>query len=416
MAYLHAVAGLILFCTIAWLLSENRRAVSWKLPVAGLGLQLAVAVILLKLPASQDLFVWLNSLVLAIEQATKQGTSLVFGFLGGAPLPFDEKFPGASWILAFRGLPIILVMSALSGLLFYWKILPLIVRGFSWLLRRSLGIGGAVGVSAAANVFVGMVEAPLFIRPYLAKISRAELFMVMTVGLSTVAGTVMVLYASILGPVIPGVLGHILTASLISAPAAILVAGLMVPDTGEATQADQMTPPAEASTAMEAIVNSTGMGIKLIANIIALLIVIVALVSLVNMILGLFPSPGDTDLTIQQLTGWIFAPLAWAMGLSWDEALVGGELLGTRLVLTEFVAYLEMAKLPIGSLSDRAQVIMLYGLCGFASLPSLGIMIGGLGAMVPERRADILALGFKSLIAATLATCMTGAVVGLISN
>ena len=380
--------------------------------MAGIGLQVIIAALLLKLPASRELFLWMNSLVLAIEQATQQGTSLVFGYLGGGPLPFKEPFPGAAWILAFRGLPIILVMSALSGLLFYWKILPLIVRGFSWLLRRSMGIGGAVGVSAAANVFVGMVEAPLFVKPYLERLTRAELFMVMSVGLSTVAGTVMVLYASILGPVIPGVLGHILTASIISAPAALLIARIMVPDNGEATQADSMTPPAEADSAMEAVVNSTGMGIRLIANIIALLIVIVALVYLVNQILGFLPNFADGPLTIQRITGWIFAPLAWAMGMSWEEALIGGELLGTRLVLTEFVAYLDMAKL---TLSDHGKVIMLYGLCGFASLPSLGIMIGGLGAMVPERRPEILELGFKSVLAATLATAMTGAVAGLLS-
>ena len=415
MEYFQAVFGLVAISFLAWVMSENRRAFSWKLPLAGIGLQLLLAALLLKLPASRELFLWMNSLVLAIEQATEAGTSLVFGYLGGANLPFQEPFPGAAWILAFRGLPIILVMSALSGLLFYWKILPLVVRGFSWLLRRSLGIGGAVGVSAAANVFVGMVEAPLFVKPYLQKLSRAELFMVMTVGLSTVAGTVMVLYATILGPVIPGVLGHILTASIISAPAALLIARLMVPDTGEATEADRLTPPAEADSAMEAIVNSTSVGIKLIANIIAMLIVIVALVYLVNQLLGLGPVINDTPLTIQRITGWIFAPLAWLMGMSWSDALISGELLGTRLVLTEFVAYLEMSKLPMASLSERANIIMLYGLCGFASLPSLGIMIGGLGAMVPERRTEILALGFKSLLAATLATAMTGTVAGLLS-
>ncbi|RED54030.1 NupC/NupG family nucleoside CNT transporter [Aestuariispira insulae] len=415
MAYFQGSFGLVVICLLAWAISENRRAVSWKLPLAGIGLQLVIAALLLKLPVSRELFLWMNSLVLAIEQATEAGTKLVFGYLGGGPLPFEEPFPGAAWILAFRGLPIILVMSALSGLLFYWKILPLIVRGFSWLLRRSLGIGGAVGVSAAANVFVGMVEAPLFVKPYLLRLTRAELFMVMSVGLSTVAGTVMVLYATILGHVIPGVLGHILTASIISAPAALLIARLMVPDNGEATEADRMTPPAEADSAMEAIVNSTGMGIKLIANIIAMLIVIVALVYLVNQLFAFLPNVDDTPLTIQRITGWIFAPLAWLMGMSWNEALVSGELFGTRLVLTEFVAYLDMSKLPMGTLSERANVIMLYGLCGFASLPSLGIMIGGLGAMVPERRAEILELGFKSVLAATLATAMTGTVAGLLS-
>jgi len=407
MMILQSLFGLFAICLIAWLLSEKRRSISWKIPLAGLGLQLVIAVLLLKFPPFQAAFVGLNSVVLALQEATEKGTSLVFGFIGGGPLPFEEPYPGAAWIFAFRGLPLILVMSAISALLFYWKILPAVVRGFAWVLRRTLGIGGAVGVSAAANVFVGMVEAPLFIRPYLLKLSRSELFMVMTCGLSTVAGTVMVLYAAILGDMIDNVLGHILTASLISAPASLMIARIMVPDEGESTEAEKITPPSEADTAMEALVNSTTQGITLILNVIAMLIVMVALVHLGNMFLGLF---GET-ISIQRIIGYIFAPLAWFMGIPWAEAITAGQLLGTRLVLTEFVAYLDMAKT---TLSDRTALIMLYGLCGFASLPSLGIMIGGMGAMVPERRGEIIALGFKSVLAATLATALTGGVVGLI--
>ncbi|MDV7338437.1 nucleoside transporter C-terminal domain-containing protein [Terasakiella sp. A23] len=408
MILLQSLLGLIALTFIAWALSENRKEISWKAPVAGLALQLVIAVLLLKFPPFQAAFVGLNSVVLALQEATEKGTALVFGFIGGGPLPFDEPFPGAAWIFAFRGLPLILVMSALSALMFYWKILPAIVRGFAWVLRRTLGIGGAVGVSAAANVFVGMVEAPLFIRPYLLKLSRSELFMVMTCGLATVAGTVMVLYAAILGPVIDNVLGHILTASLISAPAAIMIARMMVPDDGkENTEAENVTPPAEADTAMEAVVNSTVQGITLILNIIAMLIVMVALVHLANMTLAFF----GEEISIQTISGYAFTPIAWLMGIPWDESFMAGQLLGTRLVLTEFVAYLEMAKMP---LTERTSLIMLYGLCGFASLPSLGIMIGGLGVMVPERRREIIDLGFKSVISATLATALTGGIVGLL--
>ncbi len=414
MTVFQGIAGLAAFCTIAYVLSENRRAVSWKVPVTGLALQIAVAVLLLKVPLFQSVFLGLNTVVLAVQEATEQGTSLVFGYIGGGPLPFEEPFPGAAWVFAFRGLPLILVMSAVSALLFYWNILPAVVRGVSWVLRRSMGIGGAVGVSAAANIFVGMVEAPLFIRPYLRSLNRSELFMVMSCGLATVAGTVMVLYAAILGPVMDNVLGHILTASLISAPAAIMIARLMIPDDGEATEADELVPPQEAHSAMEALVVSTGAGITLILNVIAMLIVVVALVHLANMVLGVLPEFSGEPLTIQLITGYLFAPLAWLMGLEWREALTGGQLLGTRLVLTEFVAYLDMAQLDAGSLSERARIIMLYGLCGFASLPSLGILIGGMGAMIPERRSEIVSLGFRAMIAATLATCMTGGVVGLI--
>jgi concentrative nucleoside transporter, CNT family len=408
MMILQSIFGLFSICFIAWIMSENRKIISWKVPVAGLALQIIMALLLLKVPLFQDGFLALNALVMALQEATEKGTSLVFGYIGGAPLPFVEPFPGAAWIFAFRGLPLILVMSAISALLFYWRILPAIVTGFSWVLRRTLGIGGAVGVSAAANVFVGMVEAPLFIRPYLIKLSRAELFMVMTCGLSTVAGTVMVLYAAILGSTIENLLGHILTASLISAPAALMIARIMVPDTGEATEADKISPPIEANTAMEALVNSTAQGIQLILNIIAMLIVMVALVHLANMTLGIV----DASLSIQKIMGYAFMPLAWLMGIGWDEAFASGQLLGTRLVLTEFVAYLDMAQM---TLSDHTKIIMLYGLCGFASLPSLGIMIGGMGVMVPERRAEIIQLGFKSIIAATLATALTGAIVGLLT-
>jgi concentrative nucleoside transporter, CNT family len=409
MYIVQSLFGLFTICLIAWLFSERRKAVSWKVPLAGLGLQLMIAILLLKFPPFQSAFIGLNSVVMALQEATEKGTSLVFGFIGGGPLPFEEPYPGAAWIFAFRGLPLILVMSAISGLLFYWKILPMVVRGFSWFLTRTMGIGGAVGVSAAANVFVGMVEAPLFIRPYLLQLSRSELFMVLTCGLSTVAGTVMVLYAAILGNIIDNVLGHILTASLISAPAAIMIARIMVPDEGVSTQGEVITPPAEANSAMEAVVNSTAQGINLILNVIAMLIVMVALVHLGNIVLSLF----DESLSIQGIMGYIFAPLAWLMGMPWQEALEGGRLLGTRLVLTEFVAYLDMAKL---SLSERSNIIMLYGLCGFASLPSLGIMIGGFGVLVPERRTEILSLGMKSILSATLATALTGAIVGLLVN
>lgn len=410
----QGVIGVLALCIIAYLLSENRRAISWKVPVIGVTLQLVVAVLLLKVPLFQSVFLGLNSVVLAIQEATQQGTSLVFGYIGGGPLPFEETFPGAAWVFAFRGLPLILVMSAISALLFYWNILPAIVRGVSWVLRKSFGVGGAVGVSAAANIFVGMVEAPLFVRPYLKSLSRSELFTVMSCGLATVAGTVMVLYAAILGPVMDNVLGHILTASLISAPAAIMIARLIIPDDGETTEADEFVPAQDAESAMEALVASTGAGITLILNVIAMLIVVVALVHLVNMILGTLPGIAGETLSIQLMMGYVFAPMAWFMGLDWSEAVTGGQLLGTRLVLTEFVAYLDMAQLEPDSLSERARVIMLYGLCGFASLPSLGIMIGGMGAMVPERRSEIVSLGFRAMIAATLATCMTGAVVGMV--
>ena len=413
MLQLQGLVGLFTLVALAWGLSESRKDINWRTVVIGLLLQFALALILVELPVSRLLFVWLNNAVLAIEQATMAGTSVVFGYLGGAPLPFEESFPGSSFVLAFRALPLVLVISALSSLLFYWRFLPLVVKGCSSLLQRTLGIGGALGVSAAANVFVGMVEAPLLVRPYLLQMTRGELFAVMTCGMSTIAGTVLVLYASILQPVIPDALGHILTASLISAPAALAVALLMVPHSGELTTGT-LEPSLQAQSAMDAIVHGTLEGLKLLLNIIALLIVFIAMVGIVNSCLGLLPFVDGTALTLQRLLGWLFAPLAWAIGIPWHESAVAGSLLGTKTILNELVAYLDLSALGAEDLSERSRLIMTYALCGFANLGSLGIMLGGLGAMAPERREEIVSLGFKSILSGTMATCMTGAVVGLL--
>lgn len=413
LSILQSVLGLLGLPMIAWLLSENRRAVRWKTVIGGLILQLVLAAALLKLPFFKQLFLILNDMMLALQNATQAGTVFVFGFLGGGPVPFEETQPGASFVLAFRALPLVLVVSALSALLFYWRVLPIVVRGFSHLLQRSMDIGGALGVAAAANIFVGMVEAPLFIRPYLRDMSRSELFAVMTCGMATIAGTVMVLYAVILGPVIPDAIGHILIASLISAPAALMVAVLMVPGDSRATAGD-LVPPQQAENSMDAITRGTLQGVELLLNIVAMLIVLVALVALVNQALALLPALAGEAVTLQRLLGYLMAPLMWLTGIPWQETLTAGALMGTKTVLNEFIAYLDLARLPQDALSPRSRVILTYALCGFANFGSLGILIGGLGTMVPERRGEIVALGLKSIVAGTLATCMTGAVVGIL--
>ena len=355
----------------------------------------------------------LNDAILALEKATTAGTSFVFGYLGGGTSPFITQ-PGTSdFILAFRALPLILVISALSALLFYWRILPILVRGFAWALQKGMGIGGALGLGAAANIFVGMVESPLLIRPYLATMSRAEIFAIMTCGMATIAGTVMVLYAGILGSVMPDAMGHILTASLISAPAALLIARIMVPQDGEFTQGE-LSPPIQAVGAMDAITQGTLDGMKLFLNILALLVVLVALVHLANQIIGWLPAVYGEPLSLQRILGWIMSPVAWLIGIPWSEAATAGSLLGTKTILNELLAYLEMTRLPTSELSERSRLIMTYALCGFANLGSLGIMLGGLTAMVPERRTEIVGMGMKSILSGTLATCMTGAIVALI--
>ena len=412
---IRSVSGLLIFAGFAWLMSENRKKAGIKTAVLGILLQLAVGLVLLKLPLFREFFLLLNRLVLTLEEAVTAGTSFVFGYLGGADLPFDEKFPAASYILAFRGLPLLLLMSALSALLFYWKVLPVVVKAFSRALQKTMKTGGAEGLGVSVNIFVGMIEAPLFIRPYLADMTRSELFTIMTCGMATIAGTVMVLFASILGNTIPDVMGHILTASIISVPAAITVAKLMVPETGDLTSGE-LTLPEQATSAMDAVTKGTLQGVELLINIIAMLVVLVALVYLANAILGLLPDFGAKPITLQRLMGYVMAPVVWLMGVPWQEATTAGALMGTKTILNELLAYLDMSRLPPGALSPRSMLIMTYAMCGFANPGSLGIMIGGMGTMVPARRDEIVSLGLRSIVAGTLATCMTGAVVGIIGG
>ena len=411
----QSIAGLIVFAGVAWVISEDRLRVRITTVLAGIAIQLAVAFILLKLPVFRDFFISLNRLVLSLEESTAAGTSMVFGYLGGAELPFAEKYPGASFILAFRALPLILVISALSALLFYWKILPLVVKAFSWSLQKTMRLGGAEGLGVSANIFVGMVESPLFIRPYLKHMTRSEIFTLMTTGMATIAGTVMVLYASILSRVIPDIMGHILTASIISVPAAVTISKIMIPETGELTSGE-LASPEPALSAMDAITKGTIQGVQLLVNIIAMLIVLVALVHLVNLILGLLPDVGGLPVSLQRLLGLVMAPVVWLMGIPWQEAPAAGALMGTKTILNEFLAYLDMSRMAQGTLSPKSILIMTYAMCGFANPGSLGIMIGGMGTMAPERRNEIVALGLRSIVGGTLATCMTGAVVGILGG
>jgi concentrative nucleoside transporter, CNT family len=411
----QAFFGMFAILGIAWAFAENRRHVSFRAALLGLAVSFACAAVFLKVPFVAPAIGLLNAPVQAIADATRAGTTLVFGYLGGGPLPFDEKFPGASFVLAIQALPIVLVVSALTTVLFHWGVMPAIVRGIAWVLRRTMGVGGAVGLSTAANVFVGMVEAPLFIRPYLAKLSRAELFVVMVGGMASIAGTVMVLYATLVARLVPDAFAHILIASLLSAPVSILIGRIMVPET-DATATEGELGPLEpvANGTMDAIVKGTSAGLELLLNICAMLIVLVALVALVNAGLGLLPDVFGAPLKIERVLGWIFAPICWLMGIPWAEAVQAGALLGIKTALNEFVAYLALAGEGGAGLSERTRLILLYALCGFANFGSLGIMIGGLATMCPQRRPEIVELGFKSLIAGTLATCLMGAMAAVL--
>ena len=358
---------------------------SLKQAAIGLAVTFLTALALIKLPFVAHAFSVINDAVGAISAASRAGTSFVFGYLGGGALPFDLKAPGADFILAFQALPVVLVMSVLTTLLFYWRILPPVVRGMAWLLERTLGIGGAVGLSTAANIFLGMVEAPLFIRPYLAQLTRSELFLVMTGGMAGIAGTVLVLYATLLAPLIPDAAAHFVIASVLSAPAAILISLIMVPETsGKRTGGALGDPDMQASSTMDAIVKGTTAGLELLLNIVAMLIVLVALVYLANAVLGLLPNVGGAAISLQRMLGYAMAPVCWLMGVPWAQAITAGSLMGIKTVLNELIAYVELAKLGPDALDPRSRLIMLYAMCGFANFGSLGIMIGGLGTMAPR--------------------------------
>ncbi len=416
MQQLQSAFGALVLIAFAWAISEDRRAVDWKSAAAALAVTFVTAVLLLEIPQIEHAIALVQHPVDAIGAASLAGTSFVFGYIGGGPAPFAASNPANEFVLAFQALPIVLVMSVLTTLLFYWRILPPIVRGLSWAFERSIGVGGAVGLSTAANIFLGMVESPLFVRPYLNGLARGELFMIMTGGMATIAGTVYVLYATILKGVIPDVAGHLLIASIISAPAALLISALMVPVPAEERTdigAIELAPVAQST--MDAIVRGTAAGLELLLNIVAMLIVLVALVHLTNALLGLLPDIGGAAITLQRLLGYAMAPVCWLMGVPWHEAVTAGALMGIKTVLNELIAYVELAHLPAGALDPRSRLIMVYAMCGFANFGSLGIMIAGLTVMAPERRADIISLGGKSIVSGTLATCLTGAIVGVLN-
>ena len=414
--YLQGLLGLLGLCALAWLISENRRARPWRALAAGLGLQALLAVALLRVAPIRGAFEGVNDAVGALQAATSAGSAFVFGYVGGGAPPFEAINPNNSLVLAFQALTLIIVISALTAVLIHWRVLPWLVRGFSALLEKPFGLGGAAGLGTAANIFVGMVEAPLFIRDHIARLSRSDLFVVMCGGMATIAGTVLFLYAGVIGDSVPDAAGHLLAASVISAPAAVMMARIMVPPVAGAGRAEvaRAAPPTYSST-MDAITEGTRSGVGLYINIAAMLLVLVALVHLANQVMGLLPAVADAPLSLERVFGWFMAPLAWLMGVPWAEAQTAGSLLGTKTVLNEFLAYLRLAELPAGELSDRSRLIMTYALCGFANFGSLGIMIGGLATLAPQRREEIVSLGIRSIAGGTLATCCTGSIVGLIA-
>lgn len=413
MAHLQSALGIIAIIALAWALSEDRRAFSWRLAAGTVALQAAIALLLLKVPVTRDALYGLNTVVTAVTTATNAGTSFVFGYMGTGPTPFAVTNPGNLVNLAFTILPLVIVISALAAILWYWRISPLIVRAMALALKKTLGLGGAVGLSAASMVFLGNIEGQLVIRPYLSRLTRAELFILMTVGLSVIAGTVFVLYATILKPVLPGALGHLLVASMMSLPSGILIARTMVPGPAE-TELSEQDESVHYRSAMDAMARGTEDGLRLYLQIIAMLIVTTALVALANVILAVLPPVAGAPLTVERILGWLFSPFVWLLGVPWQEAGTAGGLMGIKLVLNELIAYLHMAALAPGVLDPRSAEIMVYAMCGFANFASIGILIAGMSALMPERRQDVVALAPRALLAGTLASSLSGAMIGLL--
>jgi CNT family concentrative nucleoside transporter len=416
---LRGVIGLAVLLALAWAFSENRKSLpGWRWMLGALALQGLLAVLIVRVPAVWAAVGLVNDAVSAVEAATLKGSSYMFGYLGGAELPFALK-DGAQppLVIAFQILPLVIVFSALAALLWHWGVLRWMVNGLSFLLRRSLGVSGVVGLSGGASMFLGVVEAPLVTRAYFARVSRAELFQIMALTMATISGAILILYATTLRETVPDAVGHMISASLISLPAALLVARLMVPGSAEdtATEVEKEDPSLHYESAIDAIVKGTMDGMQLFLSVIAVIIVVFALVALVDMVLALAPMIDGEALTLKRLFGWALAPLMWLIGVPWGEAQAAGGLMGTKAVLNEYVAYLELAALPDGTLGPRSLLIVTYALCGVANLASVGLLVSTIGTLCPERRAEAAGLGMKSWVAGNLASAMTGAWIGLVT-
>jgi len=409
---LQSLLGLIVIVAVCWAISENRKAFPWRLTIGAILVQAGLVLALFAIPGSQAVLAAVTGAVDGLAVATTEGTKFVFGYLAGGDQPYAVSNQGALFTFAFQVLPLILVISALSALLWHWKILKWITLGFGFLFQKTMGLGGASALAVAANIFLGMIESPIVIRAYLDKLTRSEIFLMMVVGLATVAGSTMVAYATILSPVLPNAAGHVLVASIVSAPAGVLLARIIIPEKeGMGGAVADYDSALKYDSAIDAIVKGTSDGLMVVLNISAVLIVFVALVALVNVMLGGFVV-FDAPLTVERMLGWIFAPVAWLIGVEWKDADVAGWLLGVKLTLTEFVAFIDLGKVPAAEMTERTRMLMTYALCGFANIGSVGITVTGLSVLMPERREEVLGMVWKGLFAGFLATLMTAAIVG----
>lgn len=409
----QSLLGLVLVLVVCWALSEDRSRFPWRLALGALTVQILLVLALFGLPGARSVVRGINAGVDGLAAATAQGTQFVFGYMAGGAQPYDVTNPGALFVFAFQVLPLILVISALSALLWHWKILKWITQGFGFVFQKTMGLGGASALAVAVNIFLGMIESPIVIRAYLDKLTRSEVFLMIVVGLATVAGSTMVAYATILREVLPNAAAHVLVASIVSAPAGVLLARIIVPEKkGQGGYFADYGSLLKYDSSIDAISKGTMDGLTVALNISAILIVFVSFVAIGNGLLSAFPDVLGAPLTIERVLGVVFAPLAWLIGVPWSEAPQAGYLLGVKLMLTEFIAFIQLGGVPAEAMGERTRMIMTYALCGFANIGSVGITVTGMGVLMPERRAEIIGMVWKALLAGFLATCMTAAVVG----
>jgi concentrative nucleoside transporter, CNT family len=408
-------AGILAIVLLCWAISERRAAFPWRLALGAVLAQAALVTILFGVPAARQVISGAGAAVLGLSASTQAGVKFVFGFLaGGDGQPYKVTDPSGLFLLGFRVLPVILVICALSALLWHWKILKWVIRGFGLVFERAMGLRGAPALATAATIFMGQVEGPIFIRAYLAHLTRSELFLLLTVGMSCVAGSTVVAYATILQGVLPNAAAHVLTASLISAPAGVLLARILVPrdPAVETPEAYDLADAKTYESSIDALMRGTSDGLQIVLAVGATLVVFVALVAMADGLLGLLGPVAGAPVSLERIFGYLFAPLALAVGIPWREAHTAGALLGDKLMLTEFTAFFQMAKTGPELLSERSRILMTYALCGFANIASVGINVAGYSILVPERRGEVMSMVWKACLGGFLATCLTAAVVG----
>jgi CNT family concentrative nucleoside transporter len=410
----QSLVGLGLTLALCWAMSENRRRFPWKLALGALAIQVALVLLLFGFPPARGVLQGVGGAVDGLGSSTQAGTRFVFGFLaGGDAQPYPVSQGGLLFVFAFRVLPVILVICALSALLWHWRVLKWLTQGFGFVFQKTLGLRGPPALAVAATIFMGQVEGPMFIRAYLDRLTRSELFMLLTVGMSCVSGSTMVAYALILKGTLANAAAHVLTASLISAPAGVLLARTVVPpDPAEARETFDEGSLKRYAGSIDALITGTSDGLTIVLNVGATLIVVVALLAMADQLLALLPAVNGAPPSIERGLGLLFAPLAWSLGLRWSEAPAAGELLGIKLVATEFSAFAKLASLGPHDISPRGRMIMTYALCGFANLASVGINVAGFSVLAPNRRNEVIGLVWKALAAGFLATCMTASMIG----